>query len=104
MTEKEAVRVVEKSIHLHPEIKVIWRKQRTIEALHASAVGYHYCPECSTWTPEEPPEIKALGKEWKKVFNREVERVRKTKAAPEKALKTRGKSNIPRNTQIRKET
>jgi hypothetical protein len=85
MTKKEAVRVVEKSIHLHPEIRVIRRKEAVIEAKgsarYASVDGHHYCPECSTWTPGEPPAIKALGKEWKKVFNREVEKVWKTKSA-----------------------
>lgn len=81
MTKKEAVRIVEGSIDRHPEIKVIQDKEEIIEAKYASVDGYHYCPECSTWAPEEPPEIKALGKEWKKVFDREVERVWKTKSA-----------------------
>jgi hypothetical protein len=85
MTKKEAVRIVEESIDRHPEIKVIQDKEEILEAQgsakYASVGGYHYCPECSTWTPEEPPEIKALGKEWKKVFDREVERVWKTKSA-----------------------
>ena len=85
LTRKEAVKIVEGTIGDHPEIKVIRRKEAVIEAQgsakYASIGGYHYCPECSTWTPEEPPEIKALGKEWKKVFDREVERVWKTKSA-----------------------
>jgi hypothetical protein len=85
MTKKEAVRIVEGTIGDHPEIKVIRRKEAAIEAKgsakYGSIDGHHYCPECSTWTPAEPPGIKALGKEWKKVFNREVERVWKTKSA-----------------------
>jgi hypothetical protein len=81
LTKKEAVKIVEGSIGDHPEIKVIQHKQGIIEAKHSTVAGYHYCPECSTWTPEVPPEIKALGKEWKKVFDREVEKVLKTKSA-----------------------
>ena len=85
MTKKEAARIVEESIDRHPEIKVIQDKEEILEAQgsakYASVGGYHFCPECSTWTPEDPPEIKALGKEWKKVFDYEVERVRKTKSA-----------------------
>jgi hypothetical protein len=81
MTKKEAVRIVEESIDRHPEIKVIQDKEEIIEEKYASVDGYHFCQECSTWTPEEPPEIKALHKDWKKVFDREVERVWKTKSA-----------------------
>lgn len=78
MTKGEARRIVDERIHRHPEIRVIRRKQHIIEGKHVSAVGYHYCPECSTWSPEEPPEIKALDKEWKRVYDREVEKARKT--------------------------
>lgn len=81
MTKKEAVRMIEESIQRHPEIKVINRKEGIIEAKYAAVDGYHYCPECSTWTPEEPPEIKALAKEWTRVFNREVKKVWKMESA-----------------------
>lgn len=81
LSKKEAVRIVEESIYLHPEIKMIHLREAAIEKKHASVAGYHYCPECGTWSPKEPPEIKALGKEWKKVFDREVEKVRNTKSA-----------------------
>jgi len=80
MTKKEAVRIVEGTIGDHPETKVIRRKEAAIERKYASVDGYHFCSECSAWTPGEPPEIKALGKAWKKVFDREIGRVRKTEA------------------------
>jgi hypothetical protein len=81
MTKKEAVKVVEGAIEGYPEIRAIRRKQTAIERKHASVAEYHFCQECATWTPEEPPAIKALDKEWMRIFKREVERVRKTKAA-----------------------
>jgi hypothetical protein len=81
MTKKEAVKIVDESIHLHPEIKANERKRIVIEDKHSVASGYHFCRECSTWTPKEPPTIKALDKEWTRIFDREVERVRKTKTA-----------------------
>lgn len=81
LTRKEAVKIVEGTIGDHPEVKVIQDKEGIIEAKYASVDGYHYCQECSTWTPEEPPEIMALSKEWDRIFNREVEKVWKTKSA-----------------------
>lgn len=81
MTKKEAIRIVEESIQRHQEIKVIQRKEKMIERKHSTVEGYHFCPDCGTWTPEEPPEVKALGREWVRIFNREVEKVRKMKSA-----------------------
>jgi hypothetical protein len=80
-TKKEAVKIVEESIQRHPEIKVIQAREYFIESQYISAPTYFYCQTCDEWTPKEPPEIVALHKEWKRIFDREVERVWMTKAA-----------------------
>jgi hypothetical protein len=81
MTKKEAVRIVEGTIGGHPEIRAIERKEHIIEGKHTPTTGHQYCQYCDTWSPEEPAEIKALYKEWDKIFAREVKRIWKTESA-----------------------
>ena len=81
MTKREAVRIVEESIGDHREIKVIQAREYFIESQHISSPTYFYCQTCDEWTPKEPPEIIALHKKWKQIFDREVQRVWKTKSA-----------------------
>jgi hypothetical protein len=71
--ERAATSFIEDNIDRFPEICSVEERERAVEEKHSGHNGTTYCPECGTWSPKEPPEIKALAKEWSKIKDRKVD-------------------------------
>ena len=71
--EHAATTLIEDTINEFPEIRSVEDRERAVEEKHSGHKGITYCPECGTWSPKEPPEIKALAKEWSKIKDRKVD-------------------------------
>ena len=71
--EHAATMYVEDNTDRFPEIRSVEERERAVEEKHSGHKGITYCPECGTWSPKEPPEIKALAREWSRIRDRKVD-------------------------------
>jgi hypothetical protein len=72
--EHAATKLIEGIIDRFPEIRSIEERGSVIENKYAGRRGRTtYCPECSTWSPKEPPAIEALSQEWVGIKDRKIE-------------------------------
>lgn len=71
--EHAATTYIEDNIDRFPEIRSVEERERAVEEKHSGHKGITYCPECGTWSPKEPPKIKALAREWSKIRDRKVD-------------------------------
>ncbi len=67
-----------------PEIRDMRRREDAFERKHSTDRGTIYCPGCGKWSPKEPPEAKALAREWVEIKERKkAELIRKAMAGKE---------------------
>jgi hypothetical protein len=72
--EHTATKLIEDIIDKFPEIRSIEERATAIEDKYSGRKGFiTYCPECSTWSPKEPPEIEALSQEWSEIRDRKID-------------------------------
>jgi hypothetical protein len=77
----EAEALMDDIVHTFPEIRDMRRREDAFERKHSIDKGPVFCPGCSTWTPKEPPEAKALAREWVEIKERKkAELIRKAMA------------------------
>ena len=67
-----------------PEMKKLMAREDAVEETYTPEEPT-YCPECGTWTPKEPPELKPITEAIEEAFQRNItmliEKARKGKAA-----------------------
>jgi hypothetical protein len=80
----EAEGLMENIVENLPEIRDMRSREDALERKHSIDKGTIYCPGCGTWSPKEPPEAKALAREWVEIKERKkAELIRKAMAGKE---------------------
>lgn len=78
LVRKAAYSFVCDSFGRSPEGRDFWKRYEAAEKRLAGHNGFSYCPHDGEWSPDRPPEIKALDQEYVDLTNRqEEEAVRK---------------------------
>jgi hypothetical protein len=87
-----ATRLIEDTWDRIPEARDLQGRIATAEKKLAGHGGFSYCPHDGEWSPDLPPAIKALNREWLGLRHQKIEEVSR------KAMKTLRKMNAEART------